>query len=248
MENGTAQIKGELKTPTAGVKSRIKSMFNLMYDYALEYEIVTINYARTFNVSDDIINEKEQSKRGHIIFSEEEMEKLWSNVDLSKYVKVILLQCYSGWRPQELGLIKVSDVDLQNGIMKGGIKTDAGKDRIVPIHEKIKVFVEEFYNEAISLGSEYLINCTDTRTHTGSYKLTYDKYQHRYKKIIEQLKLNPEHRAHDPRKHFITMAKKAKLDEYAIKYIVGHSINDITERDYTERDIQWLKEEMTKIK
>lgn len=47
---------------------------------------------------------------------------------------------------------------------------------------------------------------------------------------------------------FVTMAKKYQVDEYAIKYIVGHAITDITEKVYTERDVEWLKEEMKKIK
>ena len=65
---------------------------------------------------------------------------------------------------------------------------------------------------------------------------------------MEQLGLNLQHRPHDGRKHFVTMAKKCEVDEYAIKYIVGHNISDITERVYTERDIEWLKTEMEKIK
>lgn len=48
--------------------------------------------------------------------------------------------------------------------------------------------------------------------------------------------------------HFVTMAKKYGIDEYAIKYIVGHSITDITEKVYTQREINWLKEEIEKIK
>ena len=61
------------------------------------------------------------------------------------------------------------------------------------------------------------------------------------------LKLNPEHRPHDPRKHFSTMAKKYKVDEYALKYMIGHKIEDITEKVYTQRDAGWLKEEIEKI-
>ena len=66
--------------------------------------------------------------------------------------------------------------------------------------------------------------------------------------IRDGLKLNPKHRAHDPRKQFISMAKKYNLDEYAIKYIVGHRIYDVTEKVYTDRTVQWLKDEMEKIK
>ena len=43
MENGTVEYKGEMKHASAGVKGRIKSMFNIMFDYAMEHEIVTVN-------------------------------------------------------------------------------------------------------------------------------------------------------------------------------------------------------------
>ena len=44
------------------------------------------------------------------------------------------------------------------------------------------------------------------------------------------------------------MAKKYKVDEYAIKYMVGHQITDITEKVYTRREFAWLREEIEKIK
>lgn len=244
MEDGTANIKGVEKKASAGIKTRIKSMFNLMLDYALEYELVDKNYARTFNVSDDVLQEKEDTKRGHIPFTNEEITLLWENINMP-YVDVILFQCYSGWRPQEIGMLRLKNIDLEKGIMIGGMKTEAGTNRIVPIHEKIKDIVVKKYKEAEELGSEYLFNCTDSRTGT---ELTYDKYAKRFIKVRDILHLNPQHRAHDPRMHFITMAKKYDVDEYALKYIVGHAIDDITEKVYTKRETDWLIREIAKIK
>lgn len=238
-------IKGCMdEAPSPGMKSRIKSMFNIMLDYALEYELVDKNYARTFNVSDDIKEETEKTKKSHIAFSNDEMNTLWHNIDIP-YVDIILIQSYSGLRPQEIGLVKIENVYLDKGYMIGGMKTKAGVNRIIPIHDKIKDLVVAKYNEAISLGSKYIFNCTDSNK---GLKLTYDKYEYRFMKVIELLDLNPDHRPHDPRKTFTTMAKKYKVDEYAIKYIVGHSITDITEKVYTERNTEWLIEEMSKIK
>jgi integrase len=57
----------------------------------------------------------------------------------------------------------------------------------------------------------------------------------------------PEHRLHDGRKQFVTMAKMAGMDEYALKRIVGHTIDDLTERVYTDRSVEWLKAEIEKI-
>lgn len=59
---------------------------------------------------------------------------------------------------------------------------------------------------------------------------THDKYQKRCGKIRDELGINPQHRAHDGRVHFVTMAKKYSVDEY------------------TKREIEWLKTEIEKIK
>lgn len=57
-------------------------------------------------------------------------------------IDVILLQCCSGWRPQELCLIKLKNVDLENWTFMGGMKTKDGFNRIVPIHSRIRPLVD----------------------------------------------------------------------------------------------------------
>lgn len=248
MDDGFRIDNGEKIYPTAGIKARMKSLFNLMFDYAVEYEIAERNYARTFNISDEVVDDMERQRRAHIAFSADELATIWKHRDDTLWADVLLYQCYSGWRPQELGLLKLENVHLNDGYIIGGIKTDAGKERVVPIHPEVRLIIERHYEKAVALGSEFLFNCTDTKTHRSSWKLTYDKYKKRHDTLVENFRLNPEHRAHDGRMTFITLAKKYKMDEYAIKYIVGHKIGDITERVYTEREISWLCEEMKKIK
>ncbi|MCM1245702.1 MAG: tyrosine-type recombinase/integrase [Roseburia sp.] len=236
---------GEKVKASAGTKSRIKSMFNLMLDYALEYELIDKNYARAFDLSNDIIKEKEAATRGHIIFTDEEMQTLWDNVDSLRFVDWILIQCYMGWRPQELAKLKIADVHLDEGYIIGGMKTNAGKNRIVPIHSRIFDLVKKNYEASAKLGGEYLFN--DPSAVKGGMTISYDKYAGRFKKIISALNFREDHRPHDPRKTFITMAKKAQVDEYVIKRLIGHRITDITESAYTERDVDWLREELEKM-
>ena len=247
MDEGAITFRGGVRHPTAGVKTRMKSILNLMLDYAVEYEMVDRNYARSFNISDNISKEIDADKKDHIPFTDEEMAILWNNVGKIKYVDVILIQCYSGWRPGELGLIKLEDVDLTEWTFVGGSKTDAGRDRVVPIHSKIRELVVAKYKEAEALGREYLINCTDGKTAKTGLAFTYDAYMRRFFKVRDLLHLNSEHRPHDGRKTFVTAAKKYNVDEYAIKYIIGHAIQDLTERVYTKREGDWLKEEIEKI-
>lgn len=248
MDEGTSTYRGVTRTPSASMKNQIKSLFNLMLDYALEYELVDRNYSRTFNLSDDTIKEIVTVKQEHIAFSDEEMDLLWQHVDDKMMVDVLLIQCYSGWRPQELGLLEMKDVDLTNWTFSGGMKTDAGTGRVVPIHSCIRHLVERKYKEAQELGSLYLFNYISSDARRKNTSLTYARYQKCFTMIRDELKLNPDHRPHDGRKHFVTMAKKYKLDEYAIKYMVGHKISDITEKVYTQREFEWLKEEIEKIK
>lgn len=234
---------GKRRNASPNTKMRMKSLWNLMLDYAMEYEIIDKNYARLFEISDNIISESEDMKRSHIPFTKEEMEILWKNVD-TPYVDFILIQCYMGWRPQELGLLKVANVDIKNMYIQGGMKTKVGINRLVPIHERIQPLIARQYEYAIKIDSPYLLNCTDSK----KAFLSYDKYKKRFDKIRDELKLNPDHKPHDPRKHFVTMAKKYNLNDYAIKKIIGHEISDITERVYTERDPDWLVHEIEKIK
>lgn len=107
------------------------------YHILFEYELVDKNYARTFELSDDIIKEKEEAKRGHIIFQESEMQTLWDNLGKVRFVDWILIQCYMGWRPQELAIPELEDVHLDERYIVGGMKTQAGRHRMVPIHPKV---------------------------------------------------------------------------------------------------------------
>lgn len=238
--------KGEKIFPSADAKTRMKSMFNLMFDYALEHDIVSTNYARAFELSKDILVEKEKNIQPHIIFPENEIDILWDNVGEIQYVDWVLIQCYMGWRPQELATLRLDEINLDEWYMIAGMKTEAGKQRIVPIHSKIKDLVMENYKQAVELGSEFLFN-DKGQTHSGSYKVTYDKYRVRFNKVISQLGLDPEHRPHDPRVTFVTRCKKAGVDEYALKAMVGHKIQDITESTYTIRDVEWLREDLEKM-
>lgn len=101
------------------------------------------------------------------------------------------------------------------------------------------------HDKAIANDTPYLFSYPNKGKNIN---LTYGYYHKEFTKIKEVIGLNPEHRPHDCRKHFVSMAKKYNVDEYAIKYIVGHKISDITEKTYTDRQFEWLREELEKIK
>ena len=217
IDEGYVIEKGVVKYPSDQQKCRIKSMFNHLLDYAVNNELIATNPARAMTLPKNIRNGANNNVH-HEAFSDSELVELWRTEFPLR--DLMLIQIYTGFRPGELLELKPENINLEDGYIIGGMKTKAGKDRIVPIHPAIYPLLEKT---------------------KGFENITYQKLNKAYANFHG-------HKPHDGRKTFITLAKKYNVDEYAIKYIVGHSISDLTERVYTDRELDWLREEIAKIK
>ncbi len=217
-------------------KQRMKSLYNMMYKYCLKFDIVDKDYAA---LCDSVKDEGTQIVR--IPFSDAEMQTLWDNLAFP-FVDMVLIAIYSGWRPTELAILQIEDIDFNSWTFTGGIKSDAGRNRTIPIHPRIRELVKQNYDKAVAMKSSYLFN--DENGQQGTH-LTYDKYRGRFNKVM--LRFNMTHKPHDTRHTFITWAKAAGFDEYILKLIVGHEIDDVTEKVYTHRTIEQLSNEFNKI-
>ena len=173
-------LEGTIHSANVGssTKGRMKSLFNLMYKWAMKHELVDKNYAA---LCDGVKRERPTIVR--IPFSEQEITALMEHPEIP-FADMVLIGIYSGWRPQELAVLKVADVDLDNMTYTGGLKTDAGRNRLVPIHPLVADLVRKNYNQAVGMGSKYLFNDPDGQQ--GTY-LTYDKYRGRFKKVMARL-------------------------------------------------------------
>lgn len=235
--------KGEIVKASACTQARIKSVFNLMFDFAYERELVDRNYARAFELDKNIKERKRREKRQNRIFDREEIQKLWDNIDKVRFADMVLIGIYSGWRPQELSILKVADVDLEDDVFKGGLKTVAGIDRTVPIHPDIRELVVKRYNEAIEIGSQYLFNDLEGQRGTN---ITYDKYRGRFKKVMKLLNLY-EHHPHETRHTFYTQANRSGIDPYLRDKIMGHAVEGTLTDIYDHRDIVDMKKAVSRI-
>ena len=213
-------------------KIQMKMILNKMFDYAVEYELVDHNYARDFRV-EKIDKSRETGTGAHNTFTDEELEVLWSHVNENVWIDMILIQCYSGWRPTELCSLRKEDVDMVSESITGGSKTESGRNRKIPIHHRIKGLVEKYLTTS---DSEFLFG-----------EMCYEQYRYSFRIELKRIGLQ-RHTPHDCRVRFVTAAKDCGMDEYAIKRIVGHAIGDLTERVYTKRDFEWLRSEMEKLK
>lgn len=221
------QIKLYLETADVSdhLRNKIKNIISMMYDYAIEYDLVDRNPAKQFKFDSKPVEHKH-----HISFTRDELDVLWANINLPG-VDMMLIQCYMGWRPQEL--VNINIEDISGNAIKGGLKTNAGRNRVVPIHPCIEWLIRARIG---SRGQGRLFQ-------VASYSSYYDQFMANIKKMG----LSEEHSPHDCRKTFVTLCKKYNVDEYAIKRMVGHAIKDLTEETYTDRSVDWLLEEIAKI-
>ncbi|MFZ1236889.1 MAG: site-specific integrase [Prevotella sp.] len=137
---------------------------------------------------------------------------------------MLLILLYSGMRINELLDAKIENVDLDHNYLIAGEKTDAGKNRIIPIHPYIRDMLLKFIKTN-------KMNDANFRYYMKQDVETYGMY----------------FTAHYCRHTFITWGKRYKLDETYVKKIVGHSTQDVTESIYTHALPEDLYNEIIKI-
>ena len=202
---------------------KIKVLYNQLYDYAMEFDVVKKNY------SDYIRMPSREKGTSRSPFKNDEIDMLWNNIGRMDFIDTILIMIYTGLRPGELVLIKNSDIHLGERYMRGGIKTPSGKNRVIPINKKIHSLIKNRMNDK----NEFFVANTDGRQ--MSY---YTYYDCKFKPVMEQLRMS--HTPHECRHTFATLMDNAGANKLSIKRIMGHASQDITDDVYTHKDIAEL--------
>lgn len=236
------RILNELKTPdlqailddftlSHAYMEHIKNLFNQLYKYAMEYDIVQKDYSQYVR-----INKADDDEHG-VPFSQEDIQKLWQYKD-DEVVATILIFIYSGWRISELLGMKREDVDMENLTFTGGVKTKAGKNRVVPIHSAIIPLIKHWYDKE----GVYLICDNEGK------KMSMCKYRKMFSKALELACITEAHTPHDCRHTFTSLMDSAGAKPLLIKLLVGHASQDLTERVYTHKTIDELRDAIELIK
>lgn len=236
------RILNELKTPdlqailddftlSHAYMEHIKNLFNQLYKYAMEYDIVQKDYSQYVR-----INKADDDEHG-VPFSQEDIEKLWQYKD-DEIVATILIFIYSGWRISELLGMKREDVDMEDLTFTGGVKTQAGKNRVVPIHSAIVPLVKHWYDKE----GIYLI-CNEI-----GKKMPLTRYRGMFSTALELTCITEPHTPHDCRHTFTSLLDSADAKPLLIKLLVGHASQDLTERVYTHKTIDELRDTIEMIK
>lgn len=212
---------------SAGSKKRIKSTMIQIWKYAMKNDVVDNNYAEYIEIREKV------EKKGKI-FKANEIKTLWENVN-HPTAQWILILMYSGMRIGELLEMTADNIYLDNQYMIGGSKSEAGIDRVIPIHDATLPLVEKQLGKA-----KYLMRDEKGR------KLSYAKALSQFKEFM--IKYNWEHLPHDTRKTAVSLMHSAGVPMETVRVIVGHSGKGVTEKVYLYKEPSELVEMINRVK
>ncbi|WP_064590469.1 tyrosine-type recombinase/integrase [Streptobacillus moniliformis] len=213
-------------------KKQLKTLLRQIFKYALKHDYIAKDYTEFLDIG------KPTVRNLRVPFSDKEIEKLWKHEHLIYGIDTILILIYTGFRIGELIDIKCGDVNLEQGYIIGGKKTEAGTNRLVPINSKIKKLIEIRMENRKP--EDKLIT-----TKTG-LMIKYNNYLEGIFTPIMQ-KLEMKHRIHDTRHTFATLLSNSDVNPTSIKKLIGHSSYLTTEKIYTHKNIDELKKAIEKI-
>lgn len=139
----TNDLQTVVDTCTLGyeTKQKIRTLFSGMYGYAIQNDYCEKNYAQ-------FVKLPPKPKSNKDAFTRDERDKLWADYNSGfGFTGYILLMIYTGMRYGEISIIERENIYLSEKYMIGGIKSDAGTNRIIPIADCILSIVQDLYNK-----------------------------------------------------------------------------------------------------
>jgi len=212
---------------------RTVTLIKQLYRFAIPRELCTKEYGLY------VVMPTSREEVHHEPFTDEELELLWKYRS-DPTVRMILIMCYSGFRVVAYESIHT---DLEQLYFHGGVKTAAGKGRIVPIHSAIVPLVKEVMEE----GGDYFRG-------RGAGKFRRDMKKALILLGIDSDSKDPEvngkqHTPHSCRHTFSRLCESYGVNEADRKRMMGHSFgSDITNAVYGHRTVEELRVEIEKIK
>ena len=213
--------------------------------FALEEDIIDKGYAQFIpNISNkkEVKKAKNKSVEKERLFTYEQIEYLWNFAPRSQGLKehskkereifvrdFWLMLLYSGMRADELLSLYTANIFIDDNYLIGGLKTEAGINREIPIHPSVKHLYKKYYNP----NNEFLF------MQPNGNKMDYDYYLYHYKNNFKNLHPEvSEHTAHDARHMLRNELRKLGVKDIIINSIIGHSNDDVGEDIYSHVSIE----------
>lgn len=215
---------------TTGCGTTINSLANLfkkLDNYAISQDIILKGYANLIKITDDMYLPVQ--KEG-MPYSYEEIDTIW-NYEKNIIAQIVLATIYEGTRIEEILFTKIADVHIEDGYFIAGLKTSAGKRRIIPIHnDMLPIFKRNYYK---NINNEFLFTI-------NKKKIDYNKqFLTQYTEFMNKLGMS--HTSHDGRKTLHTELDRLGANQVCVDKIFGHKSGNIGNDVYTKKSIEELK-------
>lgn len=213
---------------TAGyaTQKKCRQLIHHIYTYAIKYDIIPA----AADVSQYIDIAPRTVKYPKRPFNTRQFNRVKRLAISDQWAMCVVMMCYSGVRTGEFLAVRKTDVKLrQRYFIVYNSKTEAGRNRIVPISRKTLPYFEYW----MSLPGKTLI--TDENGNT----LSYHKYRSRFDKVMKASRCK--HTPHECRHTCATWLDNKNANEVSVKKILGHACQGITQGVYTHKGLRELK-------
>lgn len=222
-------------TSANGTQVHMKVLCSKIFEYAVIHQYIPrdFDYTSYIRVADSSRSDK------HYSFSVDEIRRL-NELDTPE-AHLILIYIYTGCRASELLGIDRSSVHIDEpcsddgtnmtiSYIVAGSKTDAGRNRVIPIHDDIKDYVTEILLKE----GDRLVDCN------------YSRLSRMLASVNDEL--GTSHTMHDTRKTFASLCQLNSVNIYVRKKVLGHKMNDITFDVYTNESKNVLYREINSMR
>lgn len=209
-------------------QKKVRQLLHHVYSYAVKYEFIPASADITRYIDLD----KHKIKYPKSPFNTRQLNRVKALINdevLGKWAMCVVMMCYSGVRPSEFISILKQDVKLrQRYFIVRDSKTEAGRNRLVPISRKTLPYFEYW----MSTQGKTLIAINGD-------KLNYHKFRNLFDKVMTASKCK--HTPHECRHTCATWLDNKGANDVATKKILGHACQGITKSVYTHKGLAELK-------
>ena len=203
---------------TDNMRNAIIALLKHLDNIAYQMDVIDKKYAH------ELKGKTFERKSKREPFTEAEIDILWDHVN-EEFVDYILIMIYTGFRLNELINIPPENIDTKKWTMAGGSKTKAGKNRVVPIHERIRPLVTA------------ILDKTANRFYPKSYVMFENEFKATTTRLLGKARI-----PHEARHTMRTRLDRAGANKVCIDRILGHKSGDTGEDIYTHKTLDELQE------
>lgn len=199
--------------------SKYKQLMTQMGRWAVREELTTTNFATFVKLPPAVRAEKDT-------FSAAEIAAL--EADGSDAARVVLMLIYTGMRIGELFDLPVADWHERYAI--GGEKTEAGRDRVIPIRPEGRGY---FADAAARATGELLLSGMDVQHTVANFR------RRDYYPLLDRLGIR-RHTPHATRHTYASWGRDAGIPPEVLQKILGHASYSTTANIYVHSDAEKL--------